>query len=103
MTFPSARHVALAIVTAARLTGENPLEVVGGGIRSRARNLAMEALMLAFPEMPKMAVARCCGCPHPKAAGTYIEQAHRARWWREDHVDEVLGAVVADQYGERAA
>lgn len=31
MTFPTADHVAIAIVTAARLVGENPLEVVGGG------------------------------------------------------------------------
>ena len=33
MTFPTADHVAIAIVVAARLTGENPLEVaVGGGL-----------------------------------------------------------------------
>ena len=31
MIFPSADHVAVAIVTAALLTSENPLEVVGGG------------------------------------------------------------------------
>lgn len=31
MTFPSADHIAVAIVTAARAASENPLEVVGGG------------------------------------------------------------------------
>lgn len=31
MTFPTADHVAIAIVAAARLVGEDPLEVVGGG------------------------------------------------------------------------
>lgn len=30
MTFPSADHIAVAIVTAARAASENPLEVVGG-------------------------------------------------------------------------
>jgi len=59
--------------------------------------------MLAFPETPKMAMARCCGFVHPRAGQSYVVQARKARWWSEELVDEVLGAVVADRYGERAA
>ena len=59
--------------------------------------------MLAFPDAPKMSMARCCGFAHPRAGQSYVVQARKARWWSENMVDEVLGAVVADRYGERAA
>lgn len=102
MTFPSADHVALAIVTAARLVGEDPLEVVGGG-KSRARHLAMEALVMAFPDARRAGLGLCCGYPVPRAAQAGVFHARRTRWWRDELVDEVLGAVVAEQYGEQAA
>lgn len=102
MTFPTADHVAVAVVTAARLVGESPLDVVGGGARSRARVLAMESLKLAFPEFSWMAAARCCGYAHPRGAQAAVLQAHDRSWWRDDHLDEVVGALVAERYGEQA-
>lgn len=102
MTFPSADHIAVAIVTAARAASENPLEVVGGG-KSHARHIAMEALMLAFPDARRAGLGRCCGYRVPHAAQAGVFHAKRTRWWSDDLVDEVLGAVVAERYGERAA
>jgi hypothetical protein len=32
-----------------------------------------------------------------------VADAKYAFWWNDCHVDEVIGALVADQYGERAA
>lgn len=102
MTFPTADQIALAVVTSARLVGESPLAVVRGGARSRARVLAMESLKLAFPEFSWMAVARCCGHAHPRAAQAAVLQAHDRAWWRDDLLDEVVGALVAELYGEQA-
>lgn len=102
MTFPTADHVAIAIVTAARLVGENPLEVVGGGY-SHARHIAMEALVIAFPDARRAGLGRCCGYPVPRAAQAGVFHAKRTRWWSDDLVDEVVGAVVAERYGEQAA
>lgn len=59
--------------------------------------------MLAFPDARRAGLGRCCGYSVPRAAQAHVIQARKARWWSENMVDEVLGAVVADQYGDRAA
>lgn len=57
--------------------------------------------MLAFPEAGRGSLARCCGYASPRAGQSHVIQARRTRWWRESHVDEVLGALVAERYGEQ--
>ena len=59
--------------------------------------------MLAFPDARRAGLGQCCGYPAPRAAQAGVFHARKARWWSDHMVDEVLGAVVADRYGERAA
>ncbi|ODN71198.1 hypothetical protein [Methylobrevis pamukkalensis] len=58
--------------------------------------------MTAYPEAHRSGLGRCLGYPVPRAALAGLHHARLAGWWREDLVDEVLGAVVADRYGEQS-
>lgn len=49
-----------------------------------------------------MGIARCCGLATPANVSPILANARAAKWWREDWVEEVVGAVVADRYGEQA-
>ncbi|PWJ88415.1 hypothetical protein C8D77_111138 [Mesorhizobium loti] len=104
--FPSADSVALALVTACRLTGTNPMLTALGrasNLEARGRHLAFAALIEAFPEARKMGVARCCGYGKGMAAApSNLGTFRKSSWWREDWIDEIVGALVADQYGEAA-
>lgn len=104
MSFPTADQVALAIVTAARLQGDDPLVIAAGEHGPRGRHVAFAGLLEAFPEARKAGLARCVGYRSPGSASSNLRSAYRpAGWWNEDHVDEVVGALVADQYGEQGA
>lgn len=99
--FPTADQVAIAIVTACKLTGDMPISTCLRQ-QSRARNIAMQALMNVFPDARRQGLARCCGYPTPATGTTTLNMARKASWWREVWVDEVIGALAADQYGDQA-
>lgn len=103
--FPTADQIATAIVTACQLTGDDPIAVVKGarGPRARARHVAFDALIEVFPAATKVRLARCLGYSTPATApGNLVNMFRKLKWWRDEWVDEVVGAVVADQYGEQA-
>jgi len=110
--FPTADDVARAIVAACRLTGEDPEAVARGvpgnpgrgksGLGPGARVLAMDALWTAFPVAGREGLARCVGFRNPRSGGASLSNARKRPGWREDWADDVLGAVVAPAYGERA-
>lgn len=103
MSYPTADEVARAIVEACRLTGEDPIAVAKGEPGLRARAIALDALLAVFDEAPKAALARCLAYGSPSGAVSNLKHIFRvSSWWRDDWVDEVVGAIVADQYGERA-
>lgn len=102
MTFPDAEAIACAIVEAARIYQEIPIAVARGNA-SRARHVAFAALIDAYPGVSRVGLARCLGYRNPKNGLAQVYLARRAQWWNEDHVDEVVGALVADLYGEQAA
>lgn len=99
--FPSADRIAVAIVMAARFHGDDPLSVASGGGGNRGRSLAYGALTEAFSDVMKAKVARWCGFPSQSAASAHLIHARRARWWNEDHVDEIVGALVEEDYASR--
>jgi hypothetical protein len=101
--FPSADQIATAIVIAGRLTGEDPVAVASGEMGLHARHVAMDALCRAFPDARRAGLGRCCGYGTPRAAQAGVIAARKARWWSDIHVDEVVGALVADRYGEQGA
>lgn len=100
--FPDGDTIARAIVEAARLYGEEPIAILRGAT-SRARHVAFEALLAAFPDASRIGLARCLGYRNARNGLSQVYLARRCQWWREDHVDEVLGVLVAGQYGEQAA
>lgn len=102
MTFASADQVARAIVTSADLFGEDAEALAAGRGGSRARIVAFAGLIEAFPDINKRAAARGCGFAHPAAAPAKLIDVRQARWWDEARVDEVVGALVAEHYGDRA-
>lgn len=107
--FPTADQIAIALVTACIAVGYGDPELIASkrqmGDRARARHVAFAALIDVFPDARKAGLARCCGYGTPDAAFGNLKNQFRgkSRWWNEDWVDEVVGALVADQYGERAA
>lgn len=93
--YPTADQVALAVVTAARLVDESPLAP------ERARYIAFAGLIEAYPDTPKRHLARLAflGGGAWKAAPSNLQHVIRpAKWWRDEFVDEVTGALVTDEY-----
>lgn len=97
-TFPSAHGVAMALVTAAKLTGEDPIAIARGKKRSRARFVAIAALKEVHDKTPFTVLGRCYGVG-PKSilsTTTSLYAMRKSAWWSEDWVDEVVGALVGD-------
>ena len=103
----SADDVATAVVMACRHTGEAPLAIAEPGRQLRARALAFEALRLARPEVGRAVLARTVGY---RGGGGHLDTAaintvrlcRTKDWWSDIVLDVIVGALVADQYGDRA-
>jgi len=100
-TFPTPDQIALAIVTACRCTGENPLMITAPNTL-RARHFALEALTIVFPSARKIGLSMCLGYPKPKAGSAHVILSKKTPWWRDEITDEVIGVLVAEQYGDQA-
>ncbi|MEK1928512.1 MAG: hypothetical protein AAAC47_01770 [Pararhizobium sp.] len=100
-TYPTADQVARAIVAACELTAENPLMITEPS-QLHARHYAFAALKKEFPNVQSVILARCVGYPQPRKGYAYSMSARHEHWWRDMITDDVLGALVADQYGDRA-
>jgi hypothetical protein len=101
--FPTADQIALAIVTACRLFGEDPVALCKGEYGIRARLIAYDALMTAFPDARRAGLGECLAFGTPRSAQGQVVTSRKLKWWSEIAVDEIVGALVADQYGEQAA
>ena len=95
--FPSADKIAVAIVMAARFHGENPLSIASGVPGGRGRVLAYAALTEAWPQARKGGLSRCCAFISPATASAHLSNARKAKWWNEDLLDEIVGALVAHE------
>lgn len=89
----------VALGVALRLTGEERIE----GRNLRARQIALEALRVIHPDIPNSEIAAQLRYPSADVAKSALNNAKRAKWWADVMVDEVIGTLVARQYGERAA
>jgi hypothetical protein len=101
--FPTADQIALAIVTACRIFGEDPIALVKGRSGTRARQIAFAALMEVFPKARRAGLGACLGFGTPRAAQGQTMTSRKLKWWNELWVDEVIGALVASEYGAQAA
>lgn len=66
------------------------------GDEARARYLALAAIMEVDPERGWRATARELGFGHPRSAQGNLRNARKSRWWRDELVDEVVGALVGE-------
>lgn len=109
MIFPSANHIAVAIVSACVETGEDPLAIVEQRVqKSHARHYAFQALRVVFPEAAHDSLAHRCGCSGiPKYFATnsndrmrpFVGGPHKGKrkhgFWDEDVFQKVIDAVRA--------
>lgn len=100
--FPTADQVALAVVTAARLTGEDPV-AIGERRSMTARAYVYAGLRAAYPECTTDVLGRLAGYSAGSAARGALIICRQSDAWCDEWVDEIVGALVADDYGERAA
>lgn len=98
MIIPTADQIALAIVEAAKVYGDDPLAIARGGGGNRGRVLAYVALTEAFPDVTKAKISRWCAFPAQSSASAHLIHARKAKWWNEDAIDEVVGALFAPEY-----
>ncbi|KQV27873.1 hypothetical protein ASC97_05790 [Rhizobium sp. Root1203] len=68
----------------------------------RALHVAFDALLCLYPTYGSTRLAIRLGYLKPANATAALASAKLQFWWNDCHVDEVIGALVADQYGERA-
>jgi hypothetical protein len=99
VSYPTADQIARAIVTACGLTGDKPIATC---MRqpSRARNVALQALIELFPDANRRVLGRCLGYAKPATATTTLGMARKSTWWRDEWVDEVVGAVLGGEGDE---
>ncbi|GLQ09215.1 hypothetical protein GCM10007913_11470 [Devosia yakushimensis] len=102
-TAPSAQTIARTIVVAAQMTGEDPEAIIGTRQHFRGRLIAYAALLIVFPGHSPGATAALLNFAETRNAQSRLAAARRSAWWNEDRVDELVGELVADQYGEQAA
>lgn len=91
---PTAHDVALAIVAAARVLGENPLKVEKVG-HENFRFLAAFAIKTVFPNTTWRTLARFVGL---NENGLWLEARVASsclkKWWTQERVERVVAAVV---------
>lgn len=94
---PRETHAQTALAAAQRLTGEPATS-------NRTMLVAYAAMRHAFPAVRHGKIsAELLGYEDHAAAVMRLRKAREvAAWWREEWVDEVVGALVADRYEERA-
>lgn len=68
----------------------------------RARLVAFDALHTLYPGFSGTRLGIRLGFTHPSRAGDCVSKAKSRSWWDDCAVDEVIGHLVAPQYGERA-
>lgn len=100
--FPTADQIAIAVVTACRLFGEDPFAVCRGEFGVRARHVTLDALLEVFPEARRTGLVKCLGYSDTVSAKGQLRAARKGKWWSEIAVDEVIGVLVANHYGEQA-
>ena len=98
--FPTADQIAIAVVAACRLNNEDPIRVVTNTRGSRARLVAMAALMEVFPKARRTGLGQCLRFNTPRAGQAAVITGRKQKWWRDEWVDEVVGSLVCDEFDD---
>jgi hypothetical protein len=103
--FPTANEIAQAVIEASRHFGENPDEIANPASAMRSRWIAFDALREAYPDADRKRLAHCLCISTDAQIRSYsavLSNYRRAPWWSDRLVDEIVGALVAEHYGEQA-
>lgn len=102
-SLPSAQQFARAIVRAATALGEDGATLMERPGHSKARLVALAVLHDVSDGASYIGIARLLRFDNPTQASALLGNARRANWWSETLVDEIVGELVAENYGDRAA
>jgi hypothetical protein len=102
--FASADQIARAVVAAARLVGADPIEALlsrdasgqRGNPAAHARLLAFAGVRIALPGIRDSALARGLNFAYKGSVAVQKIQ-NPPSWWREDWVNEIVGAILAPE------
>lgn len=106
----NADHVARAIVTASKLVGVDPVDVLTGKLDQRAyvprtlghaRAYAAVALRRTFPWVKKNVIGAMVGSGSPSVFMAQLEKSRRAetlKWWEDWIIEAVVNAVNGVPY-----
>jgi len=108
-TFCTADEIALAIVAAARLEGEEPEQIARGHHGSRARWYAFATLVDTFPDNDYRAIALGCGFlsqstnANSRAMLASYRRGKCPKWWDEGKIQSVGRVLAGLHLGPAAA
>lgn len=95
-SFPTAREIAVAVVTAARLHDDDPVLTIEGAMGVRGRWLAIAALIDRFPGVPPASIGLWCGIRGGVLVKGALKEKLRANWWNYAHAESVAKALAAE-------
>lgn len=99
---PTADEIRAAAVAAAAATGEAPDFLLTGFTESRARLVALAAILAVWPKVDATEVATGLCFLDPSRARMLLARSRKATWWDDMWIDDVVGALVSDRYGVQA-
>jgi hypothetical protein len=102
-SLPSAQQFARAVVRSAAALGEDGATLLEEQGHSKARLVALAVLHEVSDGASYIGLARLLRFDDPTQASALLGNARKAKWWSEALIDEIVGELVADTYGERAA
>lgn len=109
--FPTADQIAIAIVTASRIEGADPIAVAkgerdppGNNLHrypiARARTYAAFGLALVFPDVTESQLAFVCGCTRA-GCQSFFGNKRGVHWYDPKHAEQVAHAVRAKGVPDR--
>lgn len=100
--FASADQIAIAIVMSAEQFSENPIKIADGTARSsRGRWHAFAALIVAFPDIDRERLARCCGfvrtAKEAKLSFKHLRATVMRMKWYDPELVRMIATVLVPQ------
>lgn len=100
--FPSADEIAKLAVSAANLTGEDPIGILTSRKSTRARAYIFHLLARRYRHVPQAQLGKLIGTDGSDAQTSFLRTAPRAQWWDQlvaeqiERHDALIAARVAE-------
>jgi hypothetical protein len=101
VAYPTARQIAVAIISACRLVGGDPEACAYGMYHVEGRGLAYVALCGLFDRAPREYLATVLGRRKEKQAVAFVRKMERCVgviwWWKPETIEAVIDSVRRDE------